>query len=413
MRGRLAAALCVAATSAILVGNPARACATNHVVITLSRFPEEAVSSMFYWASEDAGVGFFAIRAWADDCTPQPAVSGYEATDETAELGTDYSLGTGEIVGLSDPTHGPNDTRDVPVLLMNDLEPEPVVETFDIALRDPVGGYLSYPSNAAMYVIDDDGEARVSLDGTNRSLSESYAHFDDTLGVPVFRAGNVDGTTTVNYTIKPTGKKPALANKDYRAAAKGSITLAAGDRVELIPFRLIDDARSETDETFLITITGAEGAEVVEPKATTFAIEDNEESIPPTSVFHHPRQGWTYEADDYKIREIHIFTDDNDGSGVIKLQIAIRQNLAGGSCAWYNGNDFVPGDCSRQKWLPTEAYERGYFYYYPIEELEPSVGSPTIDNYTAFSRATDAVGNAEPKFKVGQNENTFEIKEPG
>jgi hypothetical protein len=103
-----------------------------------------------------------------------------------------------------------------------------------------------------------------------------------------------------------------------------------------------------------------------------------------------------------------VFTNDVGDSGVERMTLALRRNASGGGCAWWNGNRFVPGSCSEPRWLRMRAYEAGWFYYYRLDPLGPSVGS-RIRNYTAFAQGVDAAGNVEEDFIDGRNRNTFEV----
>jgi len=177
--------------------------------------------------------------------------------------------------------------------------------------------------------------------------------------------------------------------------------------VKTIDISLVNDAVAEPPETLTISLTGVE---VVSPSATTFTILDNEEGNVPKSKFHHPRHRWRYPYNDYRVREIHVFTKDElGGSGVVAVEIALRRRMMNGKCAWWNGKRFRRGDCSEKLWRPTKAYEPGDFYYYRIKALGPSVGTP-IMNYTGFARAIDGAGNMESLLQPKRNRNTFEIR---
>jgi hypothetical protein len=176
--------------------------------------------------------------------------------------------------------------------------------------------------------------------------------------------------------------------------------------MKLIPIQVIDDAEQEPKETVDVSISG-DGVE--DPKSVTFTITDNEEGFPPSSRLHHPRQHWKYAASDYRIREVHVFTEDTGGAGVIAAEFALRRNMKDKSCAWFTGKKFKKGKCDHVRWLKTGQYETD-FYYIKVPELTPSVGS--IRDYTAYSRAIDGAHNIEATLEVGRNDNTFEVKKP-
>ena len=132
---------------------------------------------------------------------------------------------------------------------------------------------------------------------------------------------------------------------------------------------------------------------------------------PPSSKFHHPKHRGVYPREDYRIRELHVYAADNHGGqGVTSAEAAVRRTSKNGSCAWWDGKQFVPGDCATPTWLEMPAYDRGYFYYYRLPSLKPSNGRKTkVQEYTAFARATDAAGNVEGEFEDGRNVNSFDI----
>lgn len=371
---------------------------------TLADFPSEAVSSPSYWAAEDSGQVTFIMRAIGDDCTPNAVTISYQTKDGSAASGTDYVPASGQRVVTTDPTHGPNDRSPVPVSLVSDPIPEGVVESAIVELTGVQGGgHLSPPITAGLHIVDDDGPAsRISLDG-----GAAYRQLEtfNIAGVAVFRGGAAGGTTTVNYTIEP-GPTPAKAGEDYKAES-GTLTFASGDRIEMIPITLVNDRDTEREESFVITLTGAEGGVIDGPSSTVFTILDNEEAGAPESLFHHPRNKWKYRSEDYRIREIHVFTKDLGASGVVGAEFALRRNMKSGGCSWLSGKRWKKKPCNNEVWNKMGQYEPDFFYI-RMPTLKPSTGK--VESYTAISRAIDGAGNREEKFESGRNANTFDIK---
>jgi uncharacterized repeat protein (TIGR02543 family) len=142
-----------------------------------------------------------------------------------------------------------------------------------------------------------------------------------------------------------------------------------------------------------------------------------EDKTAPTSDFHHPNQGTTYDYDvdssGFKIREVHVFTHDA-GVGVGsadggQVRIALRKRKTNGTCEWWNGSGFTAGPCAAKVWHQMTEYDfEAHFYLYNFPELPSSVGT-AIRNYTAYCLATDSAGNAETAFVAGRNNNTFEV----
>jgi hypothetical protein len=389
--------------SALSIGGPAAAgCATGHIVASLVGFPPEAVTRAFYYTAESDPVEpSFTIRVFGDDCSQPTIRVDYATTGTTAQPGADYDhqQGTAELIL---PIHEQK-TQPVQVPVHADGAVEPVVESTDIVLSNPSGAGLAEPSTAPLLIIDSDGDPRVAFDGAPYSQSESTA----TARLPVFRAGSTAGSTSVTYSINPGGVSPATAGADYTAASPGTITFGPGERVKTIDFSLVNDDAAEPPETVTISLTGGE---VVSPSTTTFTILDNEEANAPKSKLHHPRHRWRYPYNDYRVREIHVFTKDElGGSGVVGVELALRRKMKNGKCGWWNGKRFRGGDCSEKVWRHMKVYEPGDFYYYRIKALAPSVKT-RIRNYTAYARATDGAGNVESLLQPRRNRNTFEVK---
>lgn len=392
--------------SAISIGGSAEAaCASNHIAADLIGLPPEATSRAFYyWTEPDTGStgATFTIRVFGDDCSEPKIRIDYGTVGGTAQPGVDYgpTSGTAELVL---PVHA-EDWRPVTVPVNSDSEVEAVVEWTDIVLSNPIGARLSTPFTAPLLIIDSDGSTpRVAFDGAPYAQSETAPG----VRVPVFRAGSATGSTSITYSIGPTGQRPAALGADYMGASPGTVSFGPGERVKTIDLTLVNDAVAEPPETLAITMTGAE---VVSPSTTTFTILDNEEGIAPTSKLHHPRHRWRYPYNDYRLREIHVFTEDElGGSGVVQVELALRRRLTSGKCAWWNGKRFRGGDCSEKLWRRMKVYEPGYFYYYRIRAIGPSVGT-LVMNYTAYARATDGAGNVESVLQARRNRNTFEVK---
>ena len=395
----------VVMASAASAGGPAdAACATGHIAASLGAFPPEAISRVFYYAEEpqsgSTGTPFI-IRVYGDDCSFPTIRVDYSTGGGTAQAGVDYAVTSGTAQHVLQIHEEATQTVSVPV--HQDDAVEAAVEWTDIVLSNPNGARLAEPFTAPLFIIDSDGSTRVALDGGAYSQSESTP----VVRIPVFRAGSATGPSSVTYSIEPSGVAPATSGADYTATSPGTISFGPGERVRTIDFSVVNDEVAEPSETVTISLTGPE---VVSPSTTTFTILDNEEGSAPRSKFHHPRHRWRYKYNDYRVREIHVFTkDEPGGSGVVKVELALRRKMMKGKCGWWNGKRFSAGDCSKQRWRPMKVYEPGAFYYYRVKALTPSVRT-RIMNYTAFARAIDGAGNVESLLQPRRNSNTFEIK---
>jgi hypothetical protein len=376
------------------------ACASNHIAARLDGFSDGSVSLPLYWATESDGQATVTLRILDSSCDGSASSVNWAVQPDSP---MDYSPATTPFQWVNSVGHPPTQQRQVTIT--NDAFAVPVdagVEAAKVVLTGGSNVRFEQPSSAALIIVDDDGpSARVSLVEGEYSENES----SPSGGVPVFRGGNASGSTQVSYTV---AGGSAQSGADYQASASGTLEFGAGSRMQLIPITVVDDTQQESTETVNVSISGAD----VDPAGTssvTFSIADNEEVFPPSSRLHHPRQKYRYRASDFRIREVHIFTEDTGGAGVVASEFALRRNMKNGDCSWWSGRKFKKSGCDKERWLKTGQYEPDFFYI-RVKELDPSVGP--IDDYTAYSRAIDGAKNLETSFEVGRNENTFEVKKP-
>ncbi len=396
--------LCIGAGSTIRSadagGTPclASTARSNHISLWLTGMPAEATPTHpFYVVAESDGPGRVEVIGGAHVCNETASVR-YATAGQTAASGVDFDRRAGvasfTIVHLADP-----EVVRVPVHVDGSVEAP--VERFRVSLSRPRNGSLRLPSSAPFFIVDVDGADRATLDGDPYHVEE----FTGFVEVAVFRAGPAEGALSVPFAVSPSGTSSATPGEDYSVESVGPIAFGPGERLRVIRVGIADDGVQEPDETFVVSLPDASSDAFAE---TTVTIGGEIDVSPPRSRFHHPRDGWVYDDEDYRIREIHVFTDDVGDSGVERMTLALRRNSTGGGCAWWNGARFVRGDCSEPRWLRMRAYEAGFFYYYRIDPLGPSIGSG-IRNYTAFAQGVDAAGNVEEDLLDGRNRNTFEV----
>ena len=384
-----------------LLADAGAACASGHIETSLGVFPTEAQSRPLYWAVESATTTQFTIRIMDVSCDGSTSQVNYAAQDGTARTAVDYTRPPGVVTVVNGPGHPTQVAVDVQI--SNDPIPDvPVVKEAKVLLTSATNATVVEPSSAPLFIVDEDGPTpRVAMTGGN------YEEFEGTGqgGVPVFRGGDASGSVQVAYTVTA---GTAQAGRDYQSVAQGTVMFGPNERSKLIPITVLDDLEAEEPESLTVAISGTGVAE--EPSSATFTILDNEETERPESRIHHPINRKKYRSTDFRIREIHVFTEDNPGgSGVVAADFAIRRNLKNGKCTWWAGKRFRPGPCNEYRWKDMRQYETDFFYL-SVSELAPTKGK--IRDYTAFSRATDGAGNAELFFNKGRNANTFEIKKP-
>ncbi len=377
-------------------------CEDINPAMALGPFHAGTTPPLFHGA-EGAGASFN-VRWSGFACGRSLEVTAeYSDVPRTATEPADYSLPSGRTppvceVGC-DPGNNPQEET-ISFSIADDSATEPVGEGFTVVLSNPLGGAIDPPSTTPFVVVDNDGATRVAFDDLAYSQSETYS----ALTIPVWLAGLASGAT-VPFTVGPgpgTGATPAA---DFTVTTPSPLVFAPGERMKLITLSIVNDQIKEAEETVQIHLQGA-----VSPATKVVSIQDNEEGIAPTSKLHHPRHKWRYPYNDFRIREIHIFTNDGQGgSGVVKVELALRRRMQGGNCGWWSGKRFRGGDCSDPVWRPTKVYEAGDFYYYRVKALASSIGT-RVRNYTAFARAIDGAGNIESLLQPKRNRNTFEVK---
>jgi hypothetical protein len=400
---RIGLVIALALLGGLAVAVPARAaCALAPPRISLSNFTVTEGPRRFYLGVEGSATTVTVVLSGGCDSTMSVK---YATSPGTATSGQDYTHTNDTVSDFV-----PGDTgvaKPVNVSIATGGNPESVVESLSFTLSDPVapgqGTPTMFNNPGTILIVDSDGASRVGFEGIPYSQSETFS----TARIPVFWAGPSPGSSAVTYTIGPGPTNPATPGEDYTAPATGTVNFA-GNRWATIDLTVINDDLGEGPEDLTITLAGA----AVEPASSsmTFSIEDNEENIFPTSRFHHPRHKWKYRKSDFRIREFHIFTqDDPGGSGVVAAELALRRNLAKGKCAWKTKKGWQKKDCQNREWLPTKYDETGDLFYYRMNQLKPSVKTK-VKSYTAFSRAIDGAGNVEKDFVQKRNDNTFEIK---
>jgi hypothetical protein len=400
----------------IIVLAPASpACATKQIILQLADYQAgPSAYHPFYWGYEGQGSTTFTVERDGDDCDGTGATVDYDVASGTAQEGSDFGPTQGTTQPLFDEFHhGEPFEQVISVALVDDASQEPV-EKATVVLSNPqeVGGndqHLGDPSTAPLYIVDDEDTPSDEF-----SFAEpSYVHLEreTDVAIPVFRAGSATGAMTMSYSIDP-GDTEANDFIDY---TQGLLSFNAGQRMKLVRISLISDGTPELDESFTVTLTGP-GAGGTTSTQVTIVNDDTGETQRPETKFHHPRHLHDYRANDWRVQIAwHIFARDSGGSGVAKIQVALRKKMKSGSCSWLAGRGFASAPCSAKRWLTvrerTQLQQHQYqwlYVYDPKPKLQPSVGS-RIRNYTIYSRATDGSGNVENRFESRRNANTFEV----
>lgn len=336
---------------------------------------------------------------------PRPGEVGNPATSQ------DYN-GSPKTVDFPQPIDA--GTASIPVV--NDGETEDP-ETVTLTLQNPTSGMVAgFPKELTFSILDNDGPARLAFELAEYEVFENA----EMVRAYVVRSGNISGEAEIHYA---TASGTAAASDDY-ITKSGTLNFDAGDDFKWIDIALVDDAIGEESEEFSITLSSPEGTSLEDPATTSITIHDEAgnqtvDFTPPYTAFHQPLHRKKYRPKE--IKTFIAFMQDNDGgTGMKRVDLAIRMKRDNGSCRWWNGTGFRKGSCSKKRWADTgrgTETKVGYFSDTAVFELGKALkgSGPRSDirNYTAYCRGRDIAGNFQDNFDKGQNRNTFNVRGGG
>ncbi len=181
----------------------------------------------------------------------------YVTANESATYNNDYIYSSGTL------TFAPGETtKVVRVELIDDNTIENLAH-FSFNLATPVNATIAEATGVVTIVDDDTVVDTPSLFVRDVVVDEKAgtASFVVMLGGPGGQSSN--STVTVGYA---TANGTATAGTDF-VAASGTLTFAAGESVKTVTVDLVDDALAETFETFGLTLSGANGATILDGQA--------------------------------------------------------------------------------------------------------------------------------------------------
>ena len=295
-------------------------------------------------------------------------------------------------------------------------------ETITLRLESPTNGMVrAFPNELTLTILDNDGLARLSFELAEYEVFENKDH----VRAYVVRSGPISGAASVQYE---TSGGSATEGQDYEGQS-GTLNFSAGDDFEWIDVPLVDNGTAEPDETFTLTLSSPAGSALIEPSSATITIQDEESGTadftPPYTAFHQPLHHKKYRPKE--IRSLIAFMQDNNGgTGMKRVDLALRMNRDDGSCRWWNGTRFRKGPCrdpsttGNKRWADvgrgTEtkvAYFTDTAIFTLGKALKGSGPRSDIRNYTAYCRGRDVAGNLQDNFDKGQNRNTFDVRGGG
>lgn len=186
----------------------------------------------------------------------------YATTGGSATAGQDYTATSGTLV------FGPNETSksfEVPIIADGINEPP---ETVNLALSNPVLATLGSPSTAVLTIHDSNEAPAVQFSQDTYTVDESMLTANITVTLNVPKTEDV----TVFYAVQ---EGTATLGEDF-ATTGVTLTIPAGQTAGSFSVTLLPDQIDEPDETVILTLTGAEGAELGQRSTATLIIVDND-----------------------------------------------------------------------------------------------------------------------------------------
>ena len=194
-------------------------------------------------ASEDAGTQDLTVtRTSGSDgiVTVDYAVTSGSAIG----LGTDYTLLDGTLTFADGEM-----SKTIEVNIVDDTIVESS-ETIQVTLSDVTGGAsLGTDKIATLTITDNDsGSGTIQFAAANLSVSENIG----TASLTVEMTSTSDGAIKVDYSVS--GGSASGSGVDY-SLPSGTLTFSAGETSKTISLSIVNDNRTESDETIVITLT--------------------------------------------------------------------------------------------------------------------------------------------------------------
>ena len=246
---------------------------SNTVVTILDNDSVIGFSAVSYLVNENAGLARITVVR-AGGATDFVAADFLTGDTGTATPGLDFTPTTAQLVFAPGVRVL---TVDVPIVddTLNEFN-----ETVPLGLINISGPAVAGQTNATLTIVENDFSA-----GTNAFSTNSYFASEDGvyLVAAVTRVNGHSGAITVGYRTIAGGT--ATANIDY-VATNTTLTIGNGATNAFINIRLLDDANTEGNETFLLQLLNPTGGATLGLANATATIVDND--APGTFVFSAP-----------------------------------------------------------------------------------------------------------------------------
>ncbi|HZH27896.1 MAG TPA: Calx-beta domain-containing protein [Azospirillaceae bacterium] len=257
-----------AATNATILDHEGVATILNDESVATPVPPAIAVSDVsVVEGASGTRQALFTVRL--DKAATGPVTVAYATQDGTALAGSDYQAATGSLTFAAGET-----SKTVAINILGDTAVE-TDETFSLVLSAPAGATLADATGVATIQNDDTAPIPVApalsvsdvlvVEGASGTRQAVFT-------VRLDKAAT--GPVTVAYA---TQDGTAQAGTDYHALG-GQLTFAAGETSKTVAVNILGDTAVETDETFNLILSAANGATIAD--ATGVATIQNDDTAP-------------------------------------------------------------------------------------------------------------------------------------
>jgi len=250
----------------LILRNPTGGAALgNQPVAAVTLVSDDSVlgfSDLNYTVNESAAGGRAVVQIRREGETANSLTVIFTARAGTAAAGVDFTAVTTTATFLSG-----QDSAAVQVPILEDTEVE-ANETVTLRLQNPSGGAILGRPAATLTILDNDfSPGRLSVvQGAPSSENSGGA------GVTVARVSGSTGAISVRYALSD---GTATAGQDY-VASSGTLSFLEGETTKSFFVPLLDDARIEGNETFIVTLSNPTGDAIIDsPTAAILILDDD------------------------------------------------------------------------------------------------------------------------------------------
>jgi hypothetical protein len=212
------------------------------------------------------------------------------------------------------------------------VEPD---EGFAVTLSNPIGATVT-TAVAAGLIRNDDVQPSLSIAAAAANKPEGNAG-TTALTFAVIRSGDASGVCSVSWAVSGSGAAAANAG-DFANGVfpTGMLTFAAGETSKTVAVDVAGDATIEADESFIVTLSNANGA-TIKTAAATGIVRDDDAPLPSITIVASGAD----KAEGNSATTAYTFTLTRVGG--TKAAASVRWMLAGVGANATAGDDFVNG----------------------------------------------------------------------